>query len=82
MAQRLKSISDFTTYKQSLQKGSSKKMQILVCAGGGCLASGSLDVSAAFRQEILNNKIGDQASVIETGCQGFVRRRSGCDYSA
>jgi NADH-quinone oxidoreductase subunit F len=41
---------------------------IRVCAGGGCIASGSLQVSAALRESIRNR--GLHASVIETGCLG------------
>ncbi len=71
MAHRFQSISDFNSFKNKLQSTERRKTRIMVCAGGGCLASGSLDVSAAFRKEILNQKIGDQATVIETGCQGL-----------
>ena len=43
---------------------------VLVCAGAGCVASGSLEVSAALREEIRNQGLADEVRVIETGCLG------------
>ncbi|NLO27562.1 MAG: FAD-dependent oxidoreductase [Actinobacteria bacterium] len=44
--------------------------QVLVCTGGGCIASGSLEVSAAFKEEIANQGLSNFNQVIETGCLG------------
>ncbi|MCK4374642.1 MAG: NAD(P)H-dependent oxidoreductase subunit E, partial [Candidatus Brocadiae bacterium] len=43
---------------------------ILVCAGGGCVASGALEVSAALEEAIRERGLAEEAKVIETGCLG------------
>jgi NADH-quinone oxidoreductase subunit F len=43
---------------------------VLVCTGGGCIASGSLQVSAAMRETIRKMGLADEIKVIETGCLG------------
>jgi NADH-quinone oxidoreductase subunit F len=43
---------------------------VLVCTGGGCIASGALEVSAAFTKELEDLGIARQTRVIETGCLG------------
>lgn len=45
--------------------------QILVCAGGGCLASGSDHVIEALREEIAKQKLADQVRVTAVGCMGL-----------
>jgi NADH-quinone oxidoreductase subunit F len=71
MVNAIKSIDAFFSYRDNLTANTHKQTSILVCAGGGCLASGSLDVSAAFREEIKKQNIADHVMVIETGCQGL-----------
>ncbi|MBC8206640.1 MAG: NADH-quinone oxidoreductase subunit NuoF [Kiritimatiellales bacterium] len=44
--------------------------QILVCVGGGCLASGALEICAALREAIEANNLSHKVEVIETGCMG------------
>ena len=44
--------------------------QILVCVGGGCLASGALEICSALRDAIEANDLSHKAEVIETGCMG------------
>jgi NADH-quinone oxidoreductase subunit F len=44
--------------------------QVLVCTGGGCIASGALEVSAAFTKELEDMGISQNTQVIETGCLG------------
>jgi NADH-quinone oxidoreductase subunit F len=46
------------------------RTHVLVCAGAGCVASGSLDVSAALREAIHTNGLPGEVRVIETGCLG------------
>jgi NADH-quinone oxidoreductase subunit F len=42
----------------------------LVCTGGGCIASGSLEVAACLRKSIEKLGLGNEVKVIETGCLG------------
>jgi NADH-quinone oxidoreductase subunit F len=50
--------------------GKSTEKQVLVCVGGGCLASGSQQLSAAFKKEIEKQGLADKVKVVETGCLG------------
>jgi NADH-quinone oxidoreductase subunit F len=43
---------------------------VLVCTGGGCIASGALEISAAFTKELEDLGLARQTRVIETGCLG------------
>jgi len=44
--------------------------QILVCTGGGCIASGSLKLKEAIETELKAQNCADKAVVIPTGCLG------------
>ncbi len=46
------------------------RINILVCTGGGCVASGALEVSAAFREAIDRFGLDGEIRIIETGCLG------------
>ena len=43
---------------------------ILVCAGAGCVASGSLEFAAALREAVREHGLAGEVEVIETGCLG------------
>ncbi len=46
-------------------------MQFMLCAGTGCLASGSLDVKEALDRELAKRNLQDEVQIIMTGCNGF-----------
>jgi NADH-quinone oxidoreductase subunit F len=46
------------------------RSNILVCTGAGCVASGAMELSAAFQQSLAKFKLADEVKVIETGCLG------------
>jgi NADH-quinone oxidoreductase subunit F len=46
------------------------RTHVLVCTGGGCIASGALQVSAALREALHKKGLSDEIKVIETGCLG------------
>jgi len=46
------------------------RSHILVCAGAGCVASGSLEVSAALQSALEAKGLDKEVQVIETGCLG------------
>jgi len=46
-------------------------MQIMICAGTGCIASGSLDVKAALEKELQKRNLQDDVQIVMTGCNGF-----------
>ncbi len=83
MAEKIKSPADLEKLqmleirKMGLRVDSSKtkshgasNQQILVCVGGGCLASGALEICTALREAIEANDLSHTAEVIETGCMG------------
>ena len=45
-------------------------MHVLVCTGGGCIASGALEVSEALRRGIDKHGLAGEVKVVETGCLG------------
>jgi NADH:ubiquinone oxidoreductase subunit F (NADH-binding)/(2Fe-2S) ferredoxin/NAD-dependent dihydropyrimidine dehydrogenase PreA subunit len=47
------------------------RMQFMLCAGTGCLASGSLDLRNALEKELKKRNLQDEATVVMTGCNGF-----------
>ena len=47
------------------------RMQLLLCGGTGCHASGTLPFKTALLQELEKNGLSDEIQVIETGCNGF-----------
>jgi len=46
------------------------RSHVLVCTGGGCIASGALEVSAALREQIERQGLQEEIKVIESGCLG------------
>ncbi len=44
--------------------------KILLCAGGGCIASGAMKVKKAFEESIEANNLIGQVMMVETGCLG------------
>ena len=44
--------------------------EILICVGGGCLASGALEICKAFREAIEEQGCANLVKVVETGCMG------------
>jgi len=46
------------------------RSHVLVCTGGGCIASGALAVSAAFSEELEKQGLAGEVQVVETGCLG------------
>ena len=46
------------------------RTHVLVCTGGGCIACGALQLSAALRQALRAHELHDEIKVVETGCLG------------
>ena len=46
------------------------RSHLLICTGGGCIASGALDVSEAMRAELSRRDLAAEVEVVETGCLG------------
>ncbi|MFH1562477.1 MAG: NADH-quinone oxidoreductase subunit NuoF [Nitrospirota bacterium] len=47
------------------------RANILICAGTGCVASGSLKVKQALEEELKKLNLQDEIKIILTGCNGF-----------
>jgi NADH-quinone oxidoreductase subunit F/NAD(P)H dehydrogenase (quinone)/NADP-reducing hydrogenase subunit HndC len=47
------------------------RLQLMLCGGTGCQASGSREFQAALEEEIKKQGLEDEVKVIETGCNGF-----------
>ncbi|MGC8603549.1 MAG: NADH-ubiquinone oxidoreductase-F iron-sulfur binding region domain-containing protein [Desulfomonilaceae bacterium] len=47
------------------------RMQIMMCAGTSCIASGSLDVKNALERELAKRNLQNEVQIVMTGCNGF-----------
>ena len=48
--------------------------QILICAGTGCISSGTLDVNDALQEELKKHGLQDKVRIILSGCHGFCEK--------
>ncbi len=48
-----------------------KRIELMVCAGTGCVASGAFQIKQELEKEILKRELQDEVSVVTTGCNGF-----------
>ena len=44
--------------------------KVYICAGGGCIASGSMKVKDAFVSHLASNGLNEKLDIMETGCLG------------
>jgi len=51
--------------------GRGKRLDLLVCAGTGCVSNNSLKVKTALEKELEKHQLQDDIRVITTGCNGF-----------
>jgi len=47
------------------------RAHVLICAGTGCISSGSKKVEAAFRNQLEKTGLDKEVKIVETGCHGF-----------
>lgn len=47
------------------------RAHVLICAGTGCVSSGSKAVEAAFTAQLKERGLDNEVKVVETGCHGF-----------
>ncbi len=72
---RLKSPEELESFrKEMLSRRDPDKPCISICAGSSCVASGALDVIAAFREEIEKQGLAATVDTKGTGCPGFCER--------
>lgn len=72
---KIKSIAELTKLNEELKKEretlkKEKKEVIRLCMGGGCIASGSINIRDALIASIEKNNLKDDVLLIETGCLG------------
>ena len=79
----LKSRQDFIAYRQTAQKAyEAQSKKIVVCAGTGCVASGSLKIHARLKElmeakglpvsvELMEDPHGEEIGLKKSGCHGF-----------
>jgi NADH-quinone oxidoreductase subunit F len=66
--QRLKPEMDARTWSEGSSEGVARR--IMVCVGGGCLASGSLKIYDAFVEAVKEQGLAGKVEIIKTGCMG------------
>ena len=79
----LKSRQDFIAYRETAKKAyDAQSKKIVVCAGTGCVASGSLKIHAKLKQimeekglpvsvELMEDPHGEEIGLKKSGCHGF-----------
>ncbi len=60
-----------TRLKQVVIAPESGLKQVLICAGSGCISSGSRKVDAALEAELAKQGLADKVKITVTGCHGF-----------
>ncbi|MFO7659243.1 MAG: NADH-ubiquinone oxidoreductase-F iron-sulfur binding region domain-containing protein [Bacteroidales bacterium] len=71
--QKLTSVKDLSDLRKSINKEANNpdiREKILVCTGGGCIASGSLKIKEAFNNKLKEKNLDKTVKVIGTGCLG------------
>ncbi len=48
-----------------------KRIELMVCAGTGCVASGAFQIKSILEKEIVERGLHGEVSVVTTGCNGF-----------
>ena len=67
---RQQALENMATRKNIGQPLKNAPREILVCIGGGCLASGALEICGALRRVIADKNLENRVRVVETGCMG------------
>ena len=68
---KLESLADLELFRAALiAQAENQKEKIYVCAGGGCIACGSMNVKDALNAQLEKNKLTDNYTVVQTGCLG------------
>ena len=70
VSKRISSVDELRRIPQGRTAPAGVK-QILICAGGGCLASGSDQVLRALRDEVVLQNLTGQVTVTAVGCMGL-----------
>jgi NADH-quinone oxidoreductase subunit F len=74
---RIESKDQFEALREQARRdNASRKQQVLVCCGTGCLASGSKEVAEQFAAEVAKRSIDASVDLFvkPTGCHGFCER--------
>jgi len=78
-AMRIMSPEDLVSLRESVKPGVDRhtavgafndRRYVLLCTGGGCIASGALDLKSALDREIRKAGLASKVTIFETGCLG------------
>jgi len=74
-AKKISDIKDLNQIRDAIVKRNERRSaapngRILVCLGGGCIASGSLQVKTAFEKALKKHNLENEVAVVGTGCLG------------
>jgi NADH-quinone oxidoreductase subunit F len=70
---KLHTVEEFTALKNKLKAKADQQAnldKILICTGGGCIASGALKIRDSLKEELEAQGLAEKVAVIETGCMG------------
>jgi len=67
---KIQSVNDLKALKETVGTTNSSKEKILVCMGGGCIASGSGKIKEQFTTQLKASGLENKVTVVGTGCLG------------
>ncbi|MEW6680991.1 MAG: (2Fe-2S) ferredoxin domain-containing protein, partial [bacterium] len=47
------------------------RTNVMICAGTGCVAAGSLKIKAKIEEELAKQNLSEEIGIVLTGCNGF-----------
>lgn len=69
--QFIKNAEELQAVRNTLLKSKEYNSEkVFICAGGGCIASGSMKIKDAFVSQLANSKLNETIDIMETGCLG------------
>jgi NADH-quinone oxidoreductase subunit F len=75
MTNRLQSRQDLESLQKELNsKKDPNKVQVVICNGTGCRAYGCIDLTEAFKSELVKQGLSKKVDIKITGCHGFCEK--------
>jgi NADH-quinone oxidoreductase subunit F len=67
---KINNVDQLNAIRDEIRKSSKPTEKISVCVGGGCIASGSLEIKAVFERALKDHGLDGKIAVVGTGCLG------------
>jgi len=71
IAERMKPVTDLRNGVAPNEQDKGYRMDLMLCAGTGCVSNKSFDLKTAIEEELQKHNLQNEIRVVPTGCQGF-----------